>query len=879
MERSAVASPVGSLELLERYGQLAALAELRAAVERTREGRLALVRGEAGVGKTAVVRRFCEEQRPPMRVLWGACDALFTPRALGPLVDIARVTGGELEELVERGGRPHEVLSALVRAVARRSPTVVVLEDLHWADEATLDVLRLLGRRVDQVRALVVATYREDELDRVHPLRVVLGELATGRGIERLGLPPLSAKAVAELAEPYGVDPGALHRTTGGNPFFVSEVLAAGTKEIPSTVRDAVLARAARLSAAARSLLEALTVASPEVEVALLEAIAGDEMGCLDECLGSGMVIATAGGVAFRHELARCVIEESLSPPRRRALHERALRALVDSPTAGSDPARFAHHAEAAGDADAVLRFAPEAAERASGLGAHRESAAQYASALRFAGALAAEHRAELLKRYAYECMVTDQTDEAIDAASRAVALRHDLGDVRAEAEGLELLSQVLWCPGRVAEAGQAARHAVAVLEGVEPGRELAIVYSRVSQLCKDAEDVDGAIAWGTRALELARALDETEIVVHALTNVGTAMFLDGASEGREQLERSIALAKEAGLDEAAGRAMFNLAWVAVRQRSYELAGQVIEPALELVSERGLELWRLYVLGYRAQLELGLGRWDEAVDTAALILREPRRSIVPRIVAHAVIGRVRARRGDPDVWPPLDEALSLAQRSDELQSIEPVAIARAEAAWLGGQPERVAEITQAAFELAVRRRARWPIGELGCWRWRAGVQDEALPDAAEPYALEIAGHWAAAAEAWERIGSPYERALALASAADEDALRIALSELQRLGANATVAIVARRLRERGVRGVPRGPRARTRENPAGLTARELEVVALLAHGLRNTEIAARLTVSQKTVDHHVSAILSKLDVRTRGEAAAEAVRLGLTGPR
>ncbi len=325
--------------------------------------------------------------------------------------------------------------------------------------------LRLLGRRVDGVRAPVLATYRDDELDRAHPLRVVLRELSTGRGIERLDLAPLSPGAVAELAEPYGVDPAELFRSSGGNPFFVTEVLGAGTKEIPPTVRDAVLARAARLSSEARNLLEALTVAPPEAPLGVLEAIAGDALESLDECLGSGMVIADAGGVAFRHELARLVIAESLAPTRRVALHARALRALADSPTGGSDPARLAHHAEAAGEGDAVLRFAPQAAKRASALGAHRESAAQYGRALRFAEALAPERRAELLERRAHECMVTDQTDEAIDALRSAIALRRGLSDVRAEGEGLQQLADVLWCPGRVAEARQAAQQAVAVLE------------------------------------------------------------------------------------------------------------------------------------------------------------------------------------------------------------------------------------------------------------------------------------------------------------------------------------------------------------------------------------------------------------------------------
>src|SRR6185312_9118099 len=417
--------PATPLELLERSTQLELLGRSLSAVASGDHGQLVLLRGEAGVGKTAVVRRFCDAQELPTRILWGACEALFTPRDLGPFVDIAQAVGGGLEQLVQRGGLPHEVLSALAREVDGASPTVLVLEDLHWADEATLDVLRLLGRRLGRFCALVVATYRDDELEDAHPLRIVLGELARAQGVTRVDLTRLSPDAVASLAEPHGVDARELYRTTGGNAFFVSEVLASGTHEVPSTVRDAVLARAARMSDDAMAVLEALAVAPPAAQIGVLEAIAGGDLQGLEECIDTGMVVPAQAGVAFRHELGRLVIEESMAPNRRVALHARALHALEGS----SDFARLAHHAEAAGDPGAVLRFAAEAARRASAVGAHRESAAQYARTLRFADSLSPADRADLLERRAYECMVSDQIDEAIDALHSALSLRRQTGD------------------------------------------------------------------------------------------------------------------------------------------------------------------------------------------------------------------------------------------------------------------------------------------------------------------------------------------------------------------------------------------------------------------------------------------------------------------
>jgi DNA-binding CsgD family transcriptional regulator len=237
---------------------------------------------------------------------------------------------------------------------------------------------------------------------------------------------------------------------------------------------------------------------------------------------------------------------------------------------------------------------------------------------------------------------------------------------------------------------------------------------------------------------------------------------------------------------------------------------------------------------------------------------------------------VRARRGDPDVEAPLAEARGLAEPTGELQRLAPVASASAEALWLEGRPEAVDEATVGALEEAVRRSSTWVIGELVYWRRLAGLRDDVDVSAAVPYSLQIAGSWAEAAACWREIGNPYQAALALAEADDPAAVRTAFDELQRLGARPALAIVSHRLRELGVRGVPRGPRATTRENPANLTPRELEVLALVSEGLRNAEIAARLFVTEKTVGHHVSAILRKLRVRTRTEAGAEAARLGLT---
>jgi DNA-binding CsgD family transcriptional regulator len=276
-------------------------------------------------------------------------------------------------------------------------------------------------------------------------------------------------------------------------------------------------------------------------------------------------------------------------------------------------------------------------------------------------------------------------------------------------------------------------------------------------------------------------------------------------------------------------------------------------------------------------VEVNLGRWDEASGSAAVALRDPRSAPVVRVYASVALGLVRARRGDPEASDLLEDAHTVVAATGQLEWVTLVAAARAEAAWLAGDHATVKQVTDDGLALALELQEPWSIAELAYWRWLSGVRDE-LPEgnAPIPYRLSIAGEWAQAAKLWRDIGSPYEAALALAAADDETALRRAHDELQALGARPAIAIVARRLRERGARGVPRGPRRQTRANPAGLTGRELEVLTLLVEGMRNAEIAKRLVISEKTVDHHVSAVLRKLDARTRGEASAAASNLGLT---
>jgi DNA-binding CsgD family transcriptional regulator len=749
---------------------------------------------------------------------------------------------------------------------------------VHWADEATLDVLRIVTRRIESLPVLMVATYRHDELDRRHPLRVLLGEVTVGHGTARIAVESLSEEAVAALAADHGVDAADLYRKTGGNPFFVSEALAAGRSELPETVRDAVLARMARLSPGARELLEAIAVDPVHAELWLLEEIAPDTADSLEECLASGMLRAEQDCVAFRHELARLAVDASLPPNDRKALHSRALSALTDPPAGEPDLARLAHHAEAAGDVEAVLRFAPAAAGRAASVGAHREAADQYERALRFGDQLVPAEQAVLFAGRAYECYITDENAEAVASAREAVSRYREAGDVRAEGAALIRLSEYLWCPGRVAESSEAARESLALLETLEPCLELGRAYGQLAFLARTSGDGEAASVWGARALEWAERTGDLPMLVGVLAALGEAEILQGA-EWSENLDRAAELAEEHGLVEALGWLPHLVARVLIASRSYPEASRVLTRAVEFAGEHGLELYRHYDLAYLARAELDQGNWAAAGDLAEQVLRARRASTTPTILALIVIGQLRARRGDPDQSSPLDEAQELAAMSGELPRLAPVAVARAEAAWLEGRRDAIAAVTEEAYVLASRLRAPWVLGELAVWRWRAGLRDEAPSEVPEPYSLSLRGDHERAASWWAAHRCPFESALALADSESDDALHRSLAGFHQLDSRVAAAIVARRLRDRGARGLPRGPRAATRRNPAGLTPRESEVLTLLEQGLTNAEIAERLFLSVKTIDHHVAAILRKLGVRSRGEAAAVSVRRGLAAPK
>ena len=852
-----------SSTLLERERHLAALCEwLDTAVGRG--GLVALVAGEAGIGKTALLQEFARQQRSAGRVLWGACDALFTPRPLAPLHDIARQADAALSNAVHAGDR-EAIFNAMLDELERGTPALVVMEDMHWADEATLDLLKFLGRRIQRARALVVISYRDDEVGPWHPLRLLIGELPRG-SFHRLQLEGLSESAVAVLAAAAGRPANGLHAATAGNPFFLTELLAAPLDTVPVTIRDAVLARAVRLAPAARELAELVSVVPGSAEAWLVHEAAHPTEAAIEGCLGAGMTRADDGSLAFRNELARRALEDSLPQARRQELHATVLAILQKR--ADAPPARLAHHADGARLGSDVLRYARLAAAHAASIGAHREAVAHYRLALQHAAGLGSQNRAALLDQLSYECYLTDQMEAAIEARREALQIWRVQGSRLKEGDALRWLSRLSWFTGRRDEAEQYAAQAVAVLGREAESPELAMAYSNLAQLQMLASDYEAATHWAQRAIALAEPAGYKDILCHALNNLGAARLEAGEECGWADLERSLSIALAHDYHEHAGRAYVNLSSRAICAHRHTEAFDRLDAGIEYSEDYDLESTRLYMLAWRARARLNVGDWRQAGDDAESVLRHPCTPSATRIPALTVLGQLRVRRGDTEASSPLDQAHELAARAGELQRLAPLACARADAAWLADDCARIEREVRPAYELALATRSSWIKGELAVWLWRAGALASPPAEIAEPYALEMSGAWRAAADAWRALGCPYECATVLAMHGGEPEQLDALAIMEQLGATAAANKLRKSLRARGVRRIPRGSRISTREHPQGLTRREVQVLELLSEGLRNSTIARRLFLSTKTVDHHVSAILGKLGVPSRAEAVA-----------
>jgi DNA-binding CsgD family transcriptional regulator/tetratricopeptide (TPR) repeat protein len=851
--------------VLEREAFLDSLVDYAGEAE-SGASRLVFLAGEAGVGKTTLLE-LLRQALPNARWVLGACDGSFTPQPLGPLFDIAPQLGGAIDVACAGDAPRDRLFRVLLEQLAPPSLfTVLVIEDAHWADEATTDLIRFLGRRMRESPTMLVVSYRDEGLAANHPLRLTLGDLTPERSFRRMTLPPLSPVAVNTLAAGSGVSGDDLYALTGGNPFFVNEVLGVNSPTLPVSARDAVLARVARLSPDARAVLDAVAVLGSDVDPALA-GVVGERSAGLDECLDSGVLVSESAGVRFRHELARLAVEGAIPGHRQREFHTRALAALRDRP--GTDLARLAHHAEGALDAPAVLEYAVVAAERAEAMSAHREAAAQFSRALRFATDRPIEQRAELHDRLATELQLIEDWRRSDEERSRAVDLWRKADNRLRLGDSLRRLSRARLRMFDKTGLGLMTE-SIAVLEALPDSVALAWAYSnKAGALMYD--DPPQAIEAAQRARKVLETTgaDDPGLVSDSLNSEACALENLGETSVH-MLEEALRVALQGNAHEQAARAYNNLVCVLVTSNQIFPALRYAEEGLPYCQDHELDMFMHCLIGAHIGVLDKLGRWDEAIEIAEHELAKPTLSPFNRSAPLMSAGSIYARRGNRKAAEPL-LAESTAVMND--MGCNEDNMRRVEFAWLDGD---MTEARRRAVTLAMTPGVAAELTtELAVWLKRLGENPDDYELLVDPVReRQIREPWPAVAAMWAELGSPYEQALALYDSGDEAAMRDAITILDRLGASAAINVVRGEMRRLGYTSIPRGVRSATREDDLGLTRRQREVLALLAEGLTNAEIGKRLFLSERTVDNHVTAVLAKLGVDSRREAVRHAALHG-----
>ena len=852
--------------LLERDEELARLEELVAGLDGT-GGKVVLVRGEAGIGKSALVTGFANSIAAVAHVRAGACDDLIIPQPLGPFWDMARAEPSLLGPLGE-GDRLRllqTVLDLLSRALR---PTIIIIEDTHWADEATLDAIRYLGRRIARTNGLLVLTYRDGDVDHDHPLRGVIGDIPA-QDVVRIELRGLSLGGVSSLVRGSSLDPRDVLAATGGNPFLVTEMAAAEANEVPASLQDSVMSRVSKLSLGSREMLRTLAVLPEPIPRSDALRLGGVKARGLVECEERGLLDQGPEMVAFRHEVIRRTIESAMTAAERQARN----RAVLERLPAETSPSLLLHCAVGADDSERLLDLAPRSARYAAATGSHLQAVEDFRTLRPYLERIDAEALGPLLEDWAREEDLSDQVSEAIGLIALARDHYRRMGDRSAESRALADAARYHEFAGQRRRAEALALEALEILGPDPEGSDLARALETTAYLEMMSGNMSAVTELVDRTLEAGGPDIDEGILIRSLNHRGMVGDIVGYPGGRTSLDEARARAEAAGEWYEQCRALVNHAWAAAEYRDLGVASDYAQLAITSAAQHALPSIEAYARAIYARVLDLEGRWDEAADVARDLFAA---SAITKMVALPVLAAIEVRRGRTSAPKVLAQAWEMAAAAGEFQRLAPAAAATAEHAWISGSGDvAVADLT-GVMEAGLDMGFAWSPGEIAYWLWQLGELSTPPQGIAQPYRLMIEGQTAEAASIWRARGMPYERALALTHGSQTDQLE-ALEALETLGASAVAAKLRQTLRERGV-AVPRGKGRETRRNIAGLTARQAEVLGLLAEGLSNIEIADRLFISPRTAESHVAGVLDKLDVSTREEAVARAHTEGILVP-
>jgi DNA-binding CsgD family transcriptional regulator len=836
------------------------------------EGHTIFVSGEAGIGKTSLVKTFCKELKDKCTIYQGICDALFTPRPLSPVYDILlQMRNGVPGNTSDITDRTAFFTSVFHELKMQKEASVVIFEDIHWADEATLDFIKFLTRRITQLHCLFILTYRDNEIHAHHPLRNVLGQL-NPESFTRLQLPPLSKEAVEKMAAEKGYNGEDVYKISGGNPFYVNEILASYSPGIPDNIRDSIVSVYNLLDEKTKSVWNILSVFPAGLEAHHLEKLVPSYGPAIQNCIKFKILIHDNERLFFKHELYRRTIETSLSPLIRVELNKHILVTFREIFEREGKIEQLIHHAKNANDYDAVIYYAPDAGRKAASIGAHIEASRLFLTAIEYYQGHDEDLLIQFYESYAYECYLTNQLKEAIIYIGKSLNLWKKKNNTEKMGDNMRFLSRLWWWDGNRKKAENFGEEAIEVLEKQPTSRAKAMAYSNMSHLKMLSDQPAECIFWGEKAIKMAKEAGDQEILSHALNNVGDIQVRIPSSQqkGIQLLQQSLEIALKNSYHEHVARAYTNLAHNGMLIKDYELAKDAWETGIQYCEERDLDSWTVYMLSGKAKLNLETGKWDEAFIIATNLIKNETLPTVVKIGALTVLATIRMRRGDTDVLPLLNEAKEKAFETMELQRIIPVLVALLEFEWITGESAIDKETIDSTISMVEKMGNIYENSEFAFWMLKARKQSIPLTEFYEGYDMNNQ----AAATIWEKAGCRYQQAFAL-FAGNDNAKREAIAMIHELGAHAVFEKMKFEMRSSGIKSIPRGVRKTTQSNPALLTDRELDVLKLLQEGLQNKEIAARLFISAKTVDHHISSILYKLEVKSRTKAVHEATRLGI----
>ncbi len=844
--------------LLERDEELARLEELVAGLDST-GGKVVLVRGEAGIGKSTLVTGFVDSVAADAHVRAGACDDLIIPQPLGPFWDMARAEPS-LRGPLGDGDQLRLLLTVLDLMSRAPRPTILIIEDTHWADEATLDAIRYLGRRIAATNGLLILTYRDGDVDYDHPLRGVIGDIPAP-DVVRIELQGLSLDAVSSLVRESSLDPEDVLAATGGNPFLVTEMAAAEANEVPASLQDSVMSRVSKLSPGSREMLRTLAVLPEPIPRSDALGLGGVDARGLAECEERGLLDQGPEMVAFRHELIRRTIESAMTAGERQARS----RAVLERLPAETHPSLILHCAVGADDSERLLDLAPRSARYAAATGSHLQAVEDFRMLQPYLERIDAEALGPLLEDWAREEDLSDEVAEAI----RLIALARDhyrrMGDRSAESRALADAARYHEFAGQRRRAEALALEALEVLGPDPQGSDLARALETTAYLKMMSGNISAVTELVDRTLEAGGPDIDEGILIRSLNHRGMVGDIVGYPGGRASLDEARARAEAAGEWYEECRALVNHAWAAAEYRDLRVASDYAQRAIASAAQHALPSIEAYARAIYARVLDLEGRWDEATDMARDLFAA---SAITKMVALPVLAAIETRRGRTSAPTVLAQAWEMAAATAEFQRLAPAAAVMAEHAWIAGSSAVAFDDLAGVMEAGLDLGFSWSSGNLAYWLWELGGLSTPPKGIAEPYRLVIEGKAGEAASIWRAREMPYERALALTHGSQTDQLE-ALEALETLGASAVAAKLRQALRERGV-AVPRGRSRETRRNVAGLTARQAEVLELLAEGLSNIEIADRLFISPRTAESHVAGVLDKLDVSTREEAVARA---------